>query len=152
VPLHGIQSNGGIPNETFRIIAAETGLVTNVSLISEPLSYAVRYPTTYFDPLGFFRVRTESPTPTTRASYITRYNYVDQPPLIVAPSTIGTDESNYIVSWSSTPSRQYKVQSTPDLQTPVWTDQSIFLSGTGATMSYAQPLQAGPIYFRVVLQ
>jgi hypothetical protein len=139
------QEVGSQPKELLRVTMVSTGIVEKVSVLPAP---KLRIETTgsaekmAFDNRGFFKIP-DSGT-------IVRYDYIDQPAVIVAPSTIGTDESNYIVSWSSITGRQYKVQSTPDLLTPVWTDQSIFLSGTGSTMSYAKPVTAGPIYFRVI--
>jgi hypothetical protein len=131
-------------NTYYAAILTSTGVVANVSTLPAPPINAIdllRHPATLYDHRGFFKP--------SDSGGIIRYNYIDQPPVIIAPSTFGTDGSNYIVTWTSITGRRYKVQSTPDLVTPVWTDRSAFLSGTGSPMSYAQPVTPGPVYFRV---
>jgi hypothetical protein len=122
-----------------------TGVLVSASTLADPQvdkGAVNRFPTRYFDPGGFFKL--------SGTASVARFDYLAQAPVLVAPSSFGTDGSNYIVSWASVPDRMYKVQSTPDLSAPAWTDRSGFLSGTGVTMSYAQPVSAGALYFRVV--
>lgn len=122
-----------------------TGVLVRASTLADPQvdnGPVNRFPTRYFDPGGFFK-RSDTAS-------IVRFDYVTQAPVLVAPSSFGTDGNNYILSWASVPGRTYKVQSTPDLSAPAWTDRSGFLSGTGVTMSYAQPVTTGALYFRVI--
>jgi hypothetical protein len=122
-----------------------TGVLVSASILVAPQidsGPVNRFPTRPFDPGGFFKL--------SGTASIARFDYLAQAPVLVAPSSFGTDGSNYIVSWTSISGRTYKVQSTPDLAAPAWTDRSNLLSGTGVTMSYAQPVTTGALYFRVI--
>ncbi len=132
-------------NTYITAVQTATGVLVNASALAEPQvdnGPVNRFPTRYFDPGGFFKL--------SGTASIARFEYLVQAPVLVAPSSFGTDGNNYILSWASVPGRTYKVQSTPDLAAPAWTDRSGLLSGTGVTMSYAQPVTTGALYFRVI--
>lgn len=70
------------------------------------------------------------------------------PPL---SASIAVADDTVTVSWASFPSYRYQVKRTSDLASPNWTDVGGPVTAMAFVSSTSEPLEEGPIYYRVEL-
>jgi hypothetical protein len=83
------------------------------------------------------------------AGLLSKYEFLSATPKLV-PTTSGSENSNYIISWESEVGAGYQIQESTDLE--VWTPLSLPIQGTGASLSWSTPITTNSAFYRIVLQ
>lgn len=86
---------------------------------------------------------------TMSGAVLSKYTFDNISPLL-APTTSGSSNSNYIVSWDSKAGVQYQIEKSTDLSS--WEEIGIPITGNGDTLSWSTPLISTSAFYRVIIK